>query len=107
MRRVKINVFDNNYVIKTDAEEEYVREIALYLEEKVNEVDKHAAPMTIPRPLLLASLKIADDYFRLKREFEEYKSGTEEKSRKLVEILDSSLKQEEFPEFQSETGGEK
>ena len=91
MRRVNINVFNNDYLIKTDAEEDYVKQIAQFLEEKVKEIADDDLTLAIPRPFLLATLKITDDFFRLKNEFEEYKSRAEEKSRELVELLDSSL----------------
>ena len=93
MRSVNINVFNNDYVIKTDAEEDYVREIALFLEDKVKEVTNDDVTLVIPRPCLLATLKITDDFFRMKKEFEEYKGRAEEKSRELVELLDRSLTQ--------------
>lgn len=91
MRRVNINVFNNDYLIKTDAEEDYVKEIALYLEQKVKEVSKDDLTLVVPRPFLLATLKITDDFFRLKKEFEDYKSRADEKSNELVELLDKSL----------------
>ena len=91
MRRVNINVFNNDYLIKTDAEEDYVKQIAQFLEEKVREISNDDLTLAIPRPFLLATLKIADDFFRLKNEFEEYKGRAEEKSKELVELLDSSL----------------
>ena len=91
MRRVKINVFNNDYMIKTDAEEDYVREIARFLEEKVKEISNDDKTLLIPRPFLLVALKTADDFFRAKRELEEYKNRAEEKSKELVELLDRSL----------------
>lgn len=91
MRRVNINVFNNDYLIKTDAEEDYVKEIAQFLEDKVKEISKDDTTLVIPRPFLLATLKIADDFFRMKKEFEEYRNRAEEKSKELVELLDRSL----------------
>jgi hypothetical protein len=60
--------------------------------------------VAIPRPFLLATLKIVDDYFRLKREFEEFKNRAEERSRRLVEILDSSLGEKETFDHRREGG---
>ncbi len=91
MRSVNINVFNNDYVIKTDAEEDYVIEITTYLEQKVKEVTNEDLTLAIPRPFLLATLKITDDFLRMKKEFEEYKGRAEEKSRELVELLDRSI----------------
>jgi len=105
VRRIKVSVFNNDFMIKTDADEEYVREIARYLEDKVKEASPQPGNMLIPRPFLLATLKIADDYFRLKREFEEFKDRAEERSRNLVEILDIALKGKETfsPRSEEET----
>lgn len=92
MRRMKISVFNKDYFIKTDADDEYVSEIAGYLEEKLREASPDEDTISAPRPFLLATLKIADEYFRLKREFEEFKNRAEQKSNSLVEMLDNSLK---------------
>lgn len=94
MKSVKIRVLGNEYFIKTDADEVYANQIARFLEEKIKETSPQVGAMLIPRPFLLATLKIADDYFRLKREFEEFKNRAEEKSRRLVEMLDNSLEDE-------------
>ncbi len=91
VKRVKISILNNEYIIKTDAEESHLLEIASYIEEKINEISKGDISMVIPQPFLLATLKIADEYFRLKREFEEYRDRAEQKSKQLVELLDNSL----------------
>lgn len=95
MRRLKIKFFDVEYVIKTDAEEDYVREIASYLEQKVKEISQQEVSLPVPRSFLLAMLKITDDYFKVLRDFEDFKDGAEERSKRLVEILDNSLKEKE------------
>lgn len=109
MKSVKINVLGNEYFVKTDAEEEYVSQIAGFLEANIKEVSPQVGAIVIPRPFLLATLKIADDYFRLKREFEEFQNRAEEKSRRLVEMLDNSLEEQGHfgrQEFESKRGGE-
>ena len=95
MRRLKIKFLDIDYVIKTDAEEDYVQKIASYLEDKVKEISKQESTMVVPRSFLLAMLKITDDYFKVERDFEEFKNRAEERSKRLVQILESSLKENE------------
>jgi cell division protein ZapA len=106
VRRVKISVFNNDYFIKTDAEDEYIQQIATYLEEKVKETSPQVGAIVVPRPFLLATIKIADDYFRLKREFEEFKNRAEERTRRLVEILESAKSNETFSLQSEERRGE-
>ncbi len=96
MKRIKVNILNNDYILKTDAEEEYVQEIAKYIEHKVREITKGDNSIVAPQPFLLATLKITDEYFRLKREFEEYKDRAEQRSQELVELLDKSLKDKEY-----------
>ena len=95
MRRLKIKFLDIDYVIKTDAEEDYVQKIASYLEDKVKEISKQESAMVVPRSFLLAMLKITDDYFKVERDFEEFKDRAEERSKRLVQILEGSLNENE------------
>lgn len=95
MRRLKIKFLDIDYVIKTDAEEDYVQKIASYLEDKVKEISKQESAMVVPRSFLLAMLKITDDYFKVERDFEEFKERAEERSKRLVQILEGSLNENE------------
>jgi len=95
VKRLKIRFFDIDYVIKTDAEEDYVQKIASFIEGKVKEISKPESAMVLPRSFLLAMLKITDDYFRVERDFEEFKDRAEERSKRLVQMLESSLKENE------------
>ncbi|NIP31970.1 MAG: cell division protein ZapA [Candidatus Dadabacteria bacterium] len=90
MKKVKIDFFDNEYSILTDADESYVKQIAQFLESKVKEANKGNSKVSVSHPFLLASLKIIDDFFRLQREFEEFKDSAEQKSKYMVELLDTS-----------------
>lgn len=95
MKRLKIRFFDNDYIIKTDAEEGYVQKIASFIENKVKEISKVENSMVVPRSFLLAMLKITDDYFRVEKDFEEFKDRAEERSNRLLQILESSLTESE------------
>ncbi len=106
VKRLKVNFFNNGYVIKTDAEEVYVHKVVSYLEDKVKEVSQSNNSMVIPRSILLVMLKIADDYFRISRDFEEFKYSAEKKSKELVQILDNSLQEKEALGFSKGIRGE-
>ena len=95
MKRLKVRFMDADYIIKTDADEDYVQKIASYVEQKVKDISTQENNMVVPNALLLAMLKITDDYFKLLKDFEEFKDGAEERSRRLVQILESSLNDKE------------
>ena len=106
MRRVRISVLNNDYFIKTDADEEHMNQIANYLEGKFKEASPGSENVVAPRQFLLATLKIADEFFKLKREFEEFKKSAEERSESLVNLLDNSLKYIDDSVPQKEDKGE-
>ena len=105
MRKVTINFFNNEYSILTDADGGYLEEITEYLEDKVKEMDGDSTSVRVSNPFLLASLKITDDFLRLKKEFEEFKRGAEQKSRDLVELLDSSANKKTNSQTNSDFSG--
>ena len=86
---VKVVFFGKEYSIVTDAEQSYVLKVADYLERKVKEVTAGDAAVSISPPVLMASLEIIDDFFSLKREFDEFKRTADEKTRDLVRILET------------------
>ncbi len=59
MRRLKVRFFDVDYVIKTDAEEDYVQKIASYLEEKVKEISKQESTIVVPSFIFTHLAKIS------------------------------------------------
>lgn len=102
MKSIKVSFLGNEYLVKTDADENYVREIAQYLENVVKETSSNLGNIKVPLPLFLSTLKVADDLFRLKREYEEYKSRAEDKTGRLVAMLDEALEGVESEQFESE-----
>jgi cell division protein ZapA (FtsZ GTPase activity inhibitor) len=103
MKTVKISFLGNEYQVKTDADEGYVRELAAYLEEKSRDSLQALGSYKVPLPLFLAMIKIADELFRLKSEYEEYRSRAEEKTRTIVRLLDSSLEESDITELEEES----
>jgi len=99
-KSIQIKFLGNEYLVKTDADEDYVRDIASYLEEKVLGASSSVGNVKIPHPLFLATLQVADDLFRLKSEYEEYKNGAEEHTKKLVELLEEEIESSSSPDSQ-------
>lgn len=96
--KVKVTIFGREYLVVTDADEDYVLEIANYLERKVKEVSENGTPTSISPPVLMASLGIIDDFFSLQREFDEFKRNTERKTKDLAELLESPEERGKVPE---------
>lgn len=95
--RIKVVFFGKEYSVVTDAEKDYLMEIINYLEQKITKAAGDDPTITVSPPVFLASLEIADDFFALQREFDEFKRTAERKTEELVGLLESPGIQEEEP----------
>jgi cell division protein ZapA len=88
MGSIEVYILGQKYTIKGDAPEEYMRELASYVDKKLKEV-YHISPNITPvKASILAALDIADELFRLKNEQEELAKHIEEKTNRLSALFD-------------------
>ena len=89
--RVKVNIFGQTYTVKGEASSEYILELADYLNKKMAEVSANISNGTSTQVAILAALNISDEYFQVR----DIKSGSysaiEEKTNKLIAMLDEGL----------------
>jgi len=90
-RLVEIKVFGQTYTVKTDAEEDYIREVAKYVNEKMEEVLKKTKSVSTLNVAILTALNIADDLLREKEKRTTLLREVETKSRDLVEKIDIKI----------------
>ncbi|HEC97137.1 MAG TPA: cell division protein ZapA [Nitrospirae bacterium] len=88
MGSVEVNILGQRYRIKGDAPDEYIQELARFVDEKIREIyDK--SPNTVPlRAAILSALDIADELYRYRREQEDLTKGIEKKTEQLVRLFD-------------------
>ncbi len=95
-RLVEIKVFGQTYTVKTDAEEDYIQEVAKYVNEKMGEVLKKTKSVSTLNVAILTALNIADDLLKEKEKrialFREVKA----KSKDLVEKINIKIGGMEF-----------
>jgi cell division protein ZapA len=65
-RAVEVEIMGERLTLRTDAEESYVRNVAGYVDKKMQEVQKNTRPSAKASIAMLAALNIADEYQRLK-----------------------------------------
>lgn len=70
-RPVDVEILGQRIVLRSDDEEAYVRKVADYVDVKMKEVLKGNQPVTKINVAMLAALNIADEYHRLKDQYEE------------------------------------
>jgi cell division protein ZapA len=88
MGSTEVYILGQKYTIKGDAPEEYIREIASYVDMKLKEVHSSLPNITPVKASILAALDIADELFKLKSEQEVLTKTIEEKAERLTSLFD-------------------
>jgi len=89
MANTEVYILGQKYTIRGDASEEHILELARYLNSKLDEVFS-VAPNTAPlKAMILASLSIADELYRLRAEQEAIAKKMEEKTSALTGLFDT------------------
>jgi len=85
-----IRIMGDEYPIKSDADSEYMRQLARYVEDMILGVTSRMKLPPHLKPEILAALIIADGYFSEK----EKNAEIERKLQKLVSFLEDDVKKE-------------
>lgn len=88
MGSTEVYILGQKYTIKGDAPEEYIRELAAYVDKKLKEVHNASPNITPVKASILAALDIADELFRMKNQQEEMTKYIEEKAATLASLFD-------------------
>jgi cell division protein ZapA len=91
-RTVTVEVAGLKFQLKTDADEAYVKSLARFVTDKVEEVRASSRTIATHNIALLAAMNIADDLFRHRRVTKEFRQRIRDKSRRVLEILDKEAK---------------
>ena len=84
---IKVEIFGSEYRIKGDADGEYVKRVAAYVDEKMKQVSQLTADSAVSKIAILAAINIADE---LLKERQQREHAAVELSEKLRMIEDES-----------------
>ncbi|MCJ7459084.1 MAG: cell division protein ZapA [candidate division Zixibacteria bacterium] len=91
---IKVNIYGQEYPIRSDADAAYVQQIAEYVDRKMKEVAEKVPARIHSQLAVLTALHIADEFFKEREDKEKKLSEVEEKTQSLIEWLDAKLIQE-------------
>lgn len=83
--KVQVQIDGITYTLITDESEEHIQQIAQYVERKLQEVKSQR--LGIDRELVLASINIADDLFKVGNKYNTLREETSESSQKYPELV--------------------
>ncbi len=87
-RAVEIEIMGERLTLRTDAEESHVRNVAGYVDKKMQEVQKTTRPSAKSSIAMLAALNIADEYQRLKDHYDAVAQRLDRLLQKVINITE-------------------
>jgi cell division protein ZapA len=69
--RLTVEIFGQTYPIVAKASPNYVRQVASHVDQKMRELAESNPRLDLTRLAVLSAVNIADEYLRLKQEYEE------------------------------------
>jgi cell division protein ZapA len=88
---VKIEIFDQSYNVQADGNEEYLTELAGYVDSKMREVAEATRMADSLKVAVLAALNIADEMFRTREKQAQLAGPVRERVEKCVAMVDRAL----------------
>ena len=70
-QKVVVEIFGEKFSLKTDQDPEYLQSLAAVGDKEMRAVSRQVNNLAPVRVGVLAALKLADEYFQLKKDFDE------------------------------------
>jgi len=90
--RYDVNIAGYTLTVKTDRSADHMARLSELLNERVREVQKSGVTSNYLNVVMLAAMKLADEVLELRGKQDEEKKLLEQRSRELLNALDSALK---------------
>jgi cell division protein ZapA len=90
---IRVLIYDQEYYVRGDLDEEYMQRLAKFLDTKMRAIAGRTRTVDSLRVAVLAALNIADEYHQVKEKYEETSKRVDEKVEECSRILDRCLKE--------------
>ncbi len=86
-KSLTVEVAGQKLTLKTDADEAYVRSLARFVSEKIQQVKRQSRQVATQTVALLAALQIADDLFQERRHAKDFRRRIRAKSQTILDLI--------------------
>lgn len=90
---IRVVIYDQEYFMRGDLNQEYIQKLALYLDTKMRSIAERTRTVDTVRVAMLAALNVADEYHQMKAKYEKSSQELDEKVEAYSNALDSFLKE--------------
>ncbi len=88
---VTVNIYGSEYTLKGDADPEYVREVAKFVDERMREVAGSVSSASVGKVAILAAVNIADQLIRERKSRVETETTFSDRSVQIAKLLDAEM----------------
>ncbi len=88
---VIVNIMGTEYPIKSDADPDYTRKVAQYVDTKMREMAEISSLKSVTKLAVLTAMNIADELFRERERKESLESKLNERALKLASSLSEAM----------------
>ena len=88
---MKIEIYDQMYSVQADQNEEYLKELAAYVDSKMRTVAEATRTVDTVKVAVLAALNIADEMFTLRERQEKIEGPLRKRVEKCVSLVEKAL----------------
>jgi len=88
---MKIEIYDQMYSVQADQNEEYLKELAAYVDSKMRTVAEATRTVDTLKVAVLAALNIADEMFTLRQRQEKIEAPLRKRVEKCVALVEKAL----------------
>jgi cell division protein ZapA len=90
-RQVKVEIYDQSYNVNADGNEEYLKELATYVDNKMRSIAEATRMVDSLKVAVLAALNIADETFTLRQRQQEIDGPLRKRVEKCVALVEKAL----------------
>ncbi len=90
---MKISIYDQSYNVNADGNEEYLNELAAYVDGKMRFIAESTKMVDSVKVAVLAALNIADEMFATRKRQEELEGPMRERVQNCVSMVEKALEQ--------------
>ena len=89
--KISVNIFGSEYALKTDQNQEYISQIAKYIDQKMRDIDKTQTINSNFKIAILAALNITEELFQEQQYRERLLNQLNDESRLLNRSLEEAF----------------
>ena len=89
---IRVVIYDQEYFMRGDLNEQYIQKLARYLDTKMRSIAERTRTVDTVRVAILAALNVVDEYHQVKARYEEATQQMEQKVGEYSAALDQILK---------------